>query len=195
MKILIADDSLTMRFYLTRLLTHLGHEVVAATDGQEAWTAFQQAYYPVVISDWHMPGLDGLGLAARMRSRPTGPYSYLILITSDDAEEHYAKGIAAGADDFLQKPCKESYLAARLMVAERIVTMQNHTRQLEALMSVCSYCKNIRGQDNQWVRMEDYAAQQFGMRSSHGICPSCFQTRVKPEMEQLGIKVDDLDLK
>jgi sigma-B regulation protein RsbU (phosphoserine phosphatase) len=138
-----------------------------------------------------MPELDGLGLAAKIRAGPIGKYSYVILITSDDADEHYDAGITAGADDFLQKPCKESHLAARLMVAERIVTMQNHTRQLESLMSVCSYCKSIRAQDNQWVRMEDYASQQFGVRSSHGICPTCFHTRVKPEMEKLGIPMDE----
>jgi DNA-binding response OmpR family regulator len=156
----------------------------------EAWYAFQKSYYPVVITDWHMPKLDGLGLCGMIRARPNESYSYVVLIATDSAETHYQSGITAGADDFLQKPCNERLLAARLMVAERIVAMQNHTRQLESLMSVCSYCKNIHSQGNQWVSMENYASKQFGMRSSHGICPTCFDTRVKPEMEHLGIPMD-----
>ncbi|MBI3822470.1 MAG: response regulator [Planctomycetes bacterium] len=145
-----------------------------------------------MISDWQMQTLDGLGLCRLIRARPARQYSYLILITSHGAMENYQAGIKAGADDFLQKPFDESYLAARLIVAERIVGMQNHTRQLESLMSVCSYCKSIRNDSNQWVSMENYASTQFGVRSSHGICPCCFNDRVKPEMERLGINVDAL---
>ena len=53
MKILIVDDSFTTRIYLSKMLKLLGHDVVQATDGLEAWYAFQREYYPVVITDWH----------------------------------------------------------------------------------------------------------------------------------------------
>src|SRR5450631_2662847 len=92
-KILIVDDSLTARMWLTATLKHLGHDVVAATDGLEAWNAFQRAYYPVVITDWHMPKMDGLALSAMIRARPHEKYSYVILITSDSADVHYEAGI------------------------------------------------------------------------------------------------------
>lgn len=190
MKILIADDSQLIRVYLTKMLNGLGHEVVQTTDGLEAWAAIEKEYFPVVITDWQMPRLDGLGLCAMIRARPADKYSYVILITAHGAAENYAAGIKAGADDFLQKPCDENYLAARLLVAQRIVAMQNHTRQLESLMSVCSYCKNIRTQGDHWVSMEKYASQQFGVTSSHGICPTCFRDCVKPELARFGIKTD-----
>ncbi|MCP6726084.1 hypothetical protein NL526_28910, partial [Klebsiella pneumoniae] len=67
---------------------------------------------------------------------------------------------------------------------------QNHTRQFEALMSVCSYCKCVRADTNNWMSMEAYAAKQFGMQSSHGICPHCIETRVRPELAALGIGFD-----
>jgi sigma-B regulation protein RsbU (phosphoserine phosphatase) len=191
MKILLADDSTTIRMIVADMLKPLGHQVVHAVDGADAWDKFQQTYFPVVISDWQMPKLDGLGLCAAIRARPSDDYSYLILITSHGAQENYHAGIKAGADDFLQKPFDSSHLAARLIVAERLVGLQNHTKKLESLMSVCSYCKNIKS-DGQWIRMEDYASSHFGLRSSHGICPGCFNTVVKPEMELLGINVDGL---
>lgn len=192
LKILIADDSATVRLILTGMLKKLGHEVVAVADGLEAWDTFQREYFPVVIADWQMPRIDGLVLCSMMRLKPMGRYSYLILITAHGAVEHYTRGIEAGADDFLAKPFDESMLAARLLVANRIVSMQNHAKQLEGLMSVCSYCRNIRNDANLWVRMEDYASNRFGVKSSHGICPTCFTTRVKPELEQLGISTDEI---
>ena len=192
MKILIADDSATIRLILTGMLKKLGHEVVATSDGLEAWEAFQKEYFPVVIADWQMPRIDGLVLCSMMRLKPMGKYSYLILITSHGAVENYQRGIEAGADDFLAKPFDEGFLAARLLVANRIVCMQNHAKQLEGLMSVCSYCKCVRNDAKQWVTMESYASSQFGVKSTHGICPTCFTTRVKPEMEQLGISPDEM---
>ena len=108
MKILIVDDSLTTRLYLSKMLQGLGHEVMQTTDGLEAWAAFEKEYFPVVITDWQMPKLDGLGLCGMIRARPTGKYSYVILITAHGAAEHYEAGIRAGADDFLQKPCAEN---------------------------------------------------------------------------------------
>jgi PleD family two-component response regulator len=191
MRILIADDSSMIRLMLVQTLHRLGHEVVATCNGLEAWAAYQKEYFPVVNSDWHMPQIDGLGLATLIRSRPADRYSYVILITSDDAAGHYEDGIRAGADDFLQKPFDERHLAARLLVAARIVRVQNHTRRLEALMAVCSYCKCVRTDANKWVHMEAYAAQRFGVQSSHGICPTCVESKVKPELAALGIQMSD----
>ena len=78
-----------------------------------------------------------------------------------------------------------------MLAAGRIVAMQNHVKQLEVIMSVCSYCKNIR-EGGEWIRMEDYVAVHTGTGSSHGICPHCWDTKVLPELEHLGIKGDKL---
>ena len=191
MRILIADDSSTIRLLLVETLRRLGHDVVSTCHGLDAWATYQKEYFPVVISDWHMPHIDGLGLATLVRSKPTNRYTYFILITADSASQHYEDGIMAGADDFLQKPFQEAHLAARLLVADRIVRVQNHTRRLEALMSVCSYCKCVRTETNSWVSMEKYASKQFGVQSSHGICPTCVESRVKPELAALGLNLHE----
>ncbi len=108
--------------------------------------------------------------------------------------ESYLEAMKAGADDFIAKPPDEEQLAARLLVAERIVGVQNHVKRLEAVMSVCSYCKNVREERNQWVGMEQYVASHLGTNPSHTVCPTCYATKVKPELDQLGIKVDESKL-
>lgn len=62
MKILVADDDPISRLVLTDTLRSLGHEVVGTTDGEAAWTAWRDGHFPLLISDWVMPGLDGLEL-------------------------------------------------------------------------------------------------------------------------------------
>ena len=188
MKILIAEDNSTFRLILGGLLKKLGHEVKAVESGLQAWNAFQTTYYPVLITDWQMPEMDGMQLMRRVRAKPYEKYTYLIMLATKGDKQSYLEAMVAGADDFLAKPPDEETLAARLLVAARIVGVQNQLKQLETIMSVCSYCKNVREGDG-WVSMEHYVAVHTGTRSSHGICPSCWESRVRPELEQLGIKV------
>ena len=58
MKVLIAEDDPISRTVLRKTLERWGHDVFAAPDGAQAWAAFQHETFPVVISDWMMPGLD-----------------------------------------------------------------------------------------------------------------------------------------
>jgi len=60
MRVLIADDDAVSRLLLRRILTAAGHEAVPFADGVRAWEAFRLEQFPVVISDWVMPGVDGL---------------------------------------------------------------------------------------------------------------------------------------
>ena len=83
MRILIADDDLTSRTVLTSVLQKLDYNVTALPDGQSAWEALQQNDAPrLVILDWLMPGIDGVELCRRIRSRETDQPPYLILLTT-----------------------------------------------------------------------------------------------------------------
>jgi CheY-like chemotaxis protein len=187
-QILIAEDSSTFRLILRELVKSLGHQAVLAETGQQAWTRFRSEYFPVIITDWHMPEMDGMLLTRLVRAQPHGKYTYVILLTAHGGEDNYQEGIRAGVDDFLVKPPDAKLLAARLLVAERIVGVQNHVRQLEELLAVCSYCKDVR-EDDQWIPIERYVARRVGAKSSHGICPKCWEGQVKPELRKLGIDV------
>jgi GAF domain-containing protein len=85
----------------------------------------------VVISDWMMPGLDGVELCHRMRAHVGAPYTYFILLTALGDPEHRLAGIQAGADDYVAKPFSIEEIEARLVAAERVTVV--HRRQ-EALL-------------------------------------------------------------
>jgi signal transduction histidine kinase len=131
MRILIAEDDTTSRMILAEVLAQLGHEVVTAVDGQEAWTIFNREHVPLVISDWMMPDLDGIELTRRIRAENRARYTYVILLTALGGKENYLEAMRAGADDFASKPLDSDQLHARLRVAERILGLQRELVQLE----------------------------------------------------------------
>jgi len=174
MNILIADDDAFSRLILQATLQHLGHTVVAAQDGLHAWEIFQQSYFPVLISDWLMPHLDGLELCRTIRDCNQTTYTYIILLTALDGKANYLEAMDAGADDFITKPFDAEQLAARLHVAERILGLRQHIKRLEGLLPICAYCKKIREQD-QWQQLESYISAHSDANFSHGICPDCYE--------------------
>jgi sigma-B regulation protein RsbU (phosphoserine phosphatase) len=124
MRILLVEDDAVVRTVLVNLVRQLGHDPVVAVDGETAWNLHQAEPFGVVISDWVMPGMDGLALLQRMRERDGDrAYTYFILLTANDAPEHVEQAIAAGVDDHLSKPVRRTELLARLTVASRIVSM------------------------------------------------------------------------
>ena len=96
MNILLADDNPTFRLILGGLLKKLGHEVKAVDSGLQAWYAFQEAYYPVLITDWQMPEMDGMQLMKRVRARPYDQYTYVIMVASKGGKESYLEAMRPG---------------------------------------------------------------------------------------------------
>ena len=125
MKILVAEDDTVSRLVLGTTLKRLGHTVTMVEDGYQAWAAWQQDEYPLVISDWLMPRIEGLELCRMIRAESTLQYTYIILLTALNSRSSYLEGMDAGADDFLTKPFDEDQLAARLRVAERILELHH----------------------------------------------------------------------
>ena len=82
MKILIAEDDNVSRLVLASTLKKQGHEVVAAENGLKALEAFQKDYFPVLILDWLMPGMDGLEVCRQVRNLLVENYTYIVLLTS-----------------------------------------------------------------------------------------------------------------
>jgi two-component system cell cycle response regulator len=122
-RILIAEDDNASRLILEAALAGLGHEVIAATDGEQAWRMFQSEKVEAIISDREMPGLNGIDLCRRIRGSPGGKYIYFIFLTSVYDKAGAAEAIRAGADDYLMKPLNRHELEARLLVASRITKL------------------------------------------------------------------------
>ena len=104
MRVLIADDEATSLLILQTALEDLGHVCVTASDGLQAWELLQTTAVDVVISDWMMPGIDGIALCRRLREQPRAEYTYFIFLTSNSEKSHILAGVEAGADDYLLKP-------------------------------------------------------------------------------------------
>ena len=187
MKILIVDDDDTTRLILAETLRGLGHEVVEAADGASAWAMLRAQAFPVVITDWNMPEVDGLELCRRIRAGHGTKYTYVMLLTVFSGKESFLAGMEAGADDFITKPLDEQQLAARLRVAERLLKLQHEVFELSGFLPICSYCKCIRDDQNYWQQLETYLSARTDAQFTHGICPKCYKEHIVPELEKLGV--------
>lgn len=191
MRILVADDDPTLRMIVNGGLRAGGHEVVTVETGAEAWEKLKTEYFPIVITDWMMPGLDGLQLTALIRKTPREAYTYVVMLTGKSKREDYLKAIQAGVDAFLPKPLDGIFLEAQVNIASRILGLQAHTRQLESMMTVCAHCKRVKDK-GAWIGLDEYVSRNFKVKQSHGYCPSCFEEKVAPEMRELGISTEGL---
>jgi two-component system NtrC family sensor kinase len=124
MKVLIAEDDRVSRRLLQGLLERWGYQVVAASDGAEAWRRFQEDEFPLVISDWMMSEMDGLELIRRIRASEQPGYVYAILLTSLSQKKDVVQGMVAGADDFVTKPFDLEELRVRLQAGERVIRLE-----------------------------------------------------------------------
>jgi DNA-binding response OmpR family regulator len=121
MRILLAEDDYYFRKWLRVTLEGLGHEVSEVWDGDEALSLLRKRHFPLLITDWRMPGRDGLEIVREIRENPHGPYTYAILVTGVEGREQVMKAMSAGVDDYVTKPCDTALLISRLQAAEVVL--------------------------------------------------------------------------
>ena len=121
MKILIADDEMVSRAKTAKIIHTMGHQVLEAEDGGEAWQVWRQQQPQVVLTDWLMPVLSGPELCSRIRQAEGSRYTYIIMITAKDTIGDVATAMRAGVDDFIVKPFAKEELISRLSPAQRIL--------------------------------------------------------------------------
>jgi len=140
MKALIAEDDSISRRMLEAFLVKWGYEVLAVSDGEEAWGILQGNDAPrLAILDWMMPGRDGIDICRSVRQRKGRAYIYIILLTARGQKEDIVAGLEAGADDYVTKPFDPYELRARLRAGRRIVELQEQLLQArEALRDQAS---------------------------------------------------------
>lgn len=109
--VLVVDDDPPIRRMLERTFTADGYRVQAAADGGEALAAVERSVPDLLVLDVAMPGVDGLAVCRRLRSR--GLAVPILLLTARDAVPDRVAGLDAGADDYLVKPFAAEELLAR----------------------------------------------------------------------------------
>jgi two-component system response regulator MtrA len=113
-KVLVADDDPGSLLVARAAVERSGHDCLAAADGDEAWALVREHQPDVVVTDWMMPGMDGLALCRSIRTRETDLYTYIVLLTSQGSRDDVLAGLEAGADDYVAKPFKAKELIARI---------------------------------------------------------------------------------
>jgi len=129
--ILAVDDEPANLALLRKLLKHQGYEVVEATDGPSAVGAVNAHQPDLVLLDVNMPGFDGIEATQRIRRQPEFQNLPILLLTALNQPADKARGLNAGANDFLSKPFEEIELAARMKTLLRGKAL--HDRLVEIL--------------------------------------------------------------
>lgn len=136
-RVLIVDDDAVVRRILEEHLKQAGFVPVCASGGSEALGLLRRQACDVIITDWMMPGIDGLDLCRTVRADPALSVTYVVMMTANNEAGRYEEAFDAGVDDFIPKPLESGVLLARLRAAIRLVRahreIQNRNQQLEAL--------------------------------------------------------------
>ncbi|UYV13667.1 MAG: response regulator [Phycisphaera sp.] len=113
MKIMLVDDSKTMRNIQKSVLTQLGYsDIEEASDGEEALGLLETSAPDLLLVDCDMPHMDGLGFVkAFRRSDSTTP---IIMVTTEAEKAHVAEAIKAGVDNYVVKPFTPDLLSQRI---------------------------------------------------------------------------------
>jgi CheY-like chemotaxis protein len=102
-RVLVVDDSPTVREIERRMLERVGYAVEVAADGLEAWNAVQARHHDLVVADIDMPRMSGYELVSQMRADSRFSAVPIVLVTMRDSEEERARGLESGATRFMVK--------------------------------------------------------------------------------------------
>jgi sigma-B regulation protein RsbU (phosphoserine phosphatase) len=134
MNILLIEYDYDVQTLLKTFLEIRGHQVVHYEDGESGWAAYQAQSYPLVIVDCSFPGGDGIELCQKIRGTPKGFESMIMVITARTRLGNLGQVLAAGADDYLEKPIDLDHLSIRLAIAElRVNSLNQQATNIESL--------------------------------------------------------------
>ena len=125
-RVLIAEDDPVTCHLLKTFLTKWNYDVTVVTNGTEALRILEAEGTPrLAILDWMMPGMEGPQICQRIREQKGRPYIYALLLSARSEKQDLLRGLELGADDYLTKPFDAPELRARLLVGQRILTLQD----------------------------------------------------------------------
>ncbi|MBP7118169.1 MAG: response regulator [Candidatus Cloacimonetes bacterium] len=149
----------------------------------------------LLLLDIMMPGFSGYDVLEWIKQDPLLDYIPIIMITAaslDDNMEPLARSFELGAMDYISKPFSNLELVQRVKSALRMEKQRQaleraavQIRSLEKLLPICSYCKKIRADKDYWQEVEGYISDHTDTMFSHSVCPDCYETHVKPQLENL----------
>ncbi|NUN05660.1 MAG: response regulator [Bdellovibrio sp.] len=134
-KFLVVDDFATMRKIIKKVLNELGYtNVEESDDGKNALPMIHAAHdagqpYGFVISDWNMPGMQGIDLLKACKADPRHKSMPFMLVTAESEQKHILEAAKAGVSDYVVKPFNSATLKAKM---ERVWAKHNPSAQAKA---------------------------------------------------------------
>ena len=174
MKVLVVGDKAEERQLVKDVLAELGYEAVEAEDGRAGWKLCRKTRFDLVISDFVMPGLNGLELCVKIRQQPSDHYTYVLVCSIFSEKQHILAGFEAGVDDYVEKPLDPNELRVRLISARRVTQVH---RELAARNSELAHMSQellaqsrrdaLTGVGNR-LRFQDELLRLFDERRRYG---------------------------
>jgi diguanylate cyclase (GGDEF)-like protein len=138
MKVLVVDDSATLRAGLAQMLAGMGHTAALAEGGEQALAMIKADRPDVVLMDAFMPVLDGYETARRIRALLPGDWVPIIFLSGSEDDQDLERGIEAGGDDYLVKPVSYVVLHAKIRAMRRIEEMRQKLLGLSAQLTAAN---------------------------------------------------------
>ncbi|SMF04621.1 response regulator receiver modulated diguanylate cyclase [Alteromonadaceae bacterium Bs31] len=145
MKILVVEDSPTLRHATSTYIRNAGHEPVVAKCGEEALQLVDKSPVDMIIMDVEMPGLDGFETTRLIREWLGEHWIPIIFVTGHSDDASLNEGIEAGGDDYLIKPVSSVILTAKILAMERLVTMRDQLTQMNEELRLLSQTDSLTG--------------------------------------------------
>ena len=111
-QILAVDDSASMRQMVAFTLKSVGHQVMEATDGQDALNKAKSQRFDLIVTDVNMPIMDGISFIKNIRTHPNYKSTPILMLTTESSMDKKAQGKAAGATGWIVKPFNPDQLLA-----------------------------------------------------------------------------------
>ena len=143
--ILLVDDDIVSRTVIEKHLCKAGFEVCGSANGRQALSLFKDRFFPIVITDWMMPEINGPQLCRMIREKRMESYVFIILITARDSKTDIVSGLQSGADDYLTKPIHPAELVARIKTGIRILKLEQSLRQANEEIRILSITDPLTG--------------------------------------------------
>lgn len=182
MKILVTDDSQTTLAMLTHTLKEIGHEVITAMDAKTAIDLYKKEKPDLMILDVLMDKMNGFECAKKIREMDPDNWIPIIFLSSSVDDESIAKGIIAGGDDYITKPCTPLALEAKIMAMSRLAEMRKQLLETTAMLEKISSIDTLTGLYNRF---------QFEREIKEKVA---FSERNKTKMALLYIDIDHFKL-
>ncbi|WP_319407715.1 diguanylate cyclase [uncultured Desulfosarcina sp.] len=173
--ILLAEDDPISRRLFEKILVKEGFAVTTVENGRKALDLFRQQFFPIVLTDWQMPEMEGPELCRAIREENPNRYVFIIMLTSKGSKDDIISGLSAGADDYLTKPAHYAELVARIKTGIRILELEKSLKAAVDeihLLSITDPLTGIynRGYINERLPQEIRRANRYGRDFSLIMC-------------------------